>query len=200
MAVNVAALNPSLVESELFGHVRGAFTGAEQSHRGLLEQSSGGTIFFDEVADIPLGLQVKLLRAVEQGEILPVGGNADRHRSASRLGDPSDLHDKVNDGSFRHDLYFRLTTFQIDIPPLRDRRDDIRPLVGALPGGIGDSSTRAPLPFRTDAVGGIGTPAWPWKCPRVEERHRARNDHGPQRDDRRGASASNGVDGPFGAR
>jgi two-component system nitrogen regulation response regulator GlnG len=129
VAVNVAALNPSLVESELFGHVRGAFTGAEQSHRGLLEQSSGGTIFLDEVADIPPALQVKLLRAVEHGEILPVGSG---HPVALDLRVISATHEnlleKVHDGSFRHDLLFRLSTFEIAIPPLRERRDDIRPL------------------------------------------------------------------------
>ena len=129
VAVNVAALNPSLVESELFGHVRGAFTGAEQSHRGLLEQSSGGTIFLDEVADIPPALQVKLLRAVEHGEILPVGSGQPiaidlRVISATH----ENLLAKVHDGSFRHDLLFRLSTFEIAIPPLRERRDDIRPL------------------------------------------------------------------------
>ncbi len=129
VAVNVAALNPSVVESELFGHVRGAFTGAEQSHRGLLEQSSGGTIFLDEVADIPPALQVKLLRAVEHGEILPVGSGKPatielRVISATH----QNLLDRVRDGSFRHDLLFRLSTFEIAIPPLRERHDDIRPL------------------------------------------------------------------------
>jgi two-component system nitrogen regulation response regulator GlnG len=129
VAVNVAALNPSLVESELFGHVRGAFTGAEQPHRGLLEQSHGGTIFLDEVAEIPSALQVKLLRTVEHGEVLPVGAGRPiqidlRVISATHR----NLQDRVADGSFRHDLYFRLSTFQIDVPPLRSRRDDIRPL------------------------------------------------------------------------
>jgi len=129
VAVNVAALSPALVESELFGHVRGAFTGADQSHHGLLEQSSGGTIFLDEVAEIPASLQVKLLRAVELGEVLPVGAGRPiqidlRIVSATHR----NLQDRVADGSFRHDLYFRLSTFQIDVPPLRARRDDIRPL------------------------------------------------------------------------
>jgi DNA-binding NtrC family response regulator len=129
VAVNVAALSPALVESELFGHVRGAFTGAEQPHRGLLEQSHGGTIFLDEVAEIPAALQVKLLRTVEHGEVLPVGAGRPiqidlRIVSATHR----NLQDRVADGSFRHDLYFRLSTFQIDVPPLRTRRDDIRPL------------------------------------------------------------------------
>jgi DNA-binding NtrC family response regulator len=124
--VNIAALSPTLVESELFGHVRGAFTGADTPHRGLLEQSSGGTIFLDEVAEIPPALQVKLLRTVEHGEVLPVGAGQPiqtdlRVISATHR----KLQDRVADGSFRHDLYFRLSTFQIDVPPLRARRDDI---------------------------------------------------------------------------
>jgi len=127
--VNIASLSPSLAESELFGHVRGAFTGAEQPRRGLLEQAHGGTVFLDEVADIPLSLQVKLLRVLEHGEIWPVG--ADRPRQADfRLisATHQDLREKIADGSFRHDLYFRLISFQIDLPPLRARREDIAEL------------------------------------------------------------------------
>ncbi len=127
VAVNVASLSPTLAESELFGHVRGAFTGAEQSRKGLLEQAHGGTIFLDEVADIPLGLQVKLLRVLEYGEVLPVGADRPvmvdfRVVSATH----QDLRQRVADGEFRHDLYFRLITFEIEIPPLRERREDIR--------------------------------------------------------------------------
>jgi len=130
VAVNMAALSPSLAESELFGHVRGAFTGAEQSRKGLLEQAGGGTIFLDEVADIPLPLQVKLLRVLEFGEIVPVGGETSV-RSDFRLisATHQDLQEKVSEGTFRHDLYFRLITFEIEVPPLRQRREDIAPLV-----------------------------------------------------------------------
>ncbi len=129
VAVNVAALNPSLAESELFGHVRGAFTGADQAKKGLLEQADGGTIFLDEVADIPMSTQVKLLRALEHGEVTPVG--ADRPvRSDFRIISAThrNLPERVAEGVFRHDLYYRLITFEIEIPPLRDRREDIRPL------------------------------------------------------------------------
>lgn len=130
VAVNIASLSPSLAESELFGHVRGAFTGADQARRGLLEQADGGTIFLDEVADIPMPLQVKLLRALEHGEVLPVGAErpvlADfRIVSATNR----NLAECVAQGTFRHDLYFRLITFEIDLPPLRRRREDIAPLV-----------------------------------------------------------------------
>jgi two-component system nitrogen regulation response regulator GlnG len=126
VAVNVASLNPSLAESELFGHARGAFTGADQPRKGLLEQANGGTIFLDEVADIPLPLQVKLLRVLEHGEILPVG--ADRPvQSDFRLisATHQDLREKVAQEAFRHDLYYRLITFEIEIPPLRQRPEDI---------------------------------------------------------------------------
>ncbi|MBS0204242.1 MAG: sigma-54-dependent Fis family transcriptional regulator [Planctomycetes bacterium] len=124
--VNLAALNPSLAESELFGHVRGAFTGAEGSRKGLLEQADGGTIFLDEVADIPMSLQVKLLRTLEHGEIWPVGGDAPRHADFRLISAThQDLRQRVADDEFRHDLYFRLVTFELTLPPLRDRIEDI---------------------------------------------------------------------------
>lgn len=127
--VNVASLSPSLAESELFGHARGAFTGAEQARKGLLEQADGGTLFFDEVADIPLPIQVKLLRVLEYGEILPVGANRPV-RSDFRVVSAThrNLHERVVQGKFREDLFFRLITFEVEIPPLRERRTDIAEL------------------------------------------------------------------------
>src|SRR5262245_178235 len=125
LPVHIAALNPSLVESELFGHVKGAFTGAAQSRPGLLALGEGGTILLDEVADIPLAVQVKLLRALEHNEILPVGGNQPQALNLRVLAAThQDLALKVSDGSFRHDLFFRLNVFQIHLPPLRERPDD----------------------------------------------------------------------------
>ncbi|WP_254507871.1 sigma-54-dependent transcriptional regulator [Anatilimnocola floriformis] len=126
VAVNVAALSPTLAESELFGHVRGAFTGAEQHRSGLLVDADGGTLFLDEVADIPLPLQVKLLRALEHGEVMPVGSSKPV-RTNFRLVSAThqDLLTKVRESGFRHDLYFRLCTFQINLPPLRERKADI---------------------------------------------------------------------------
>ncbi|MCA9102126.1 MAG: sigma-54-dependent Fis family transcriptional regulator, partial [Planctomycetales bacterium] len=131
VAVNVAALSPSLAESELFGHVAGAFTGASRSREGLLVQADGGTLFLDEVADIPLALQVKLLRAIEQGEVLPVG--ADRPvptRFRVIAATHQDLKACVAARTFRHDLFFRLCAFEVEIPPLRERADDV-PLLAA---------------------------------------------------------------------
>ena len=130
VAVNVAALNPTLAESELFGHVRGAFTGADQPRQGLLVEADGGTLFLDEVADIPLPVQVKLLRTLEHGEVMPVG-SARTVPTSFRLisATHQDLPAKVRRGEFRHDLYYRLATFQIDLPPLAGRREDIPLLV-----------------------------------------------------------------------
>jgi len=145
VTVNIAALSPALAESELFGHVRGAFTGADAPRRGLLAQAHGGTIFLDEVGDIPLPIQVKLLRALEQGEVLPVGSNQPV-KSDFRLisATHQNLPEMVASGRFRHDLYFRLVTFEIKIPPLRERREDIRPLAEHFLSLLAETSTAAP--------------------------------------------------------
>ena len=130
VAVNIAALSPTVAESELFGHVRGAFTGADQPRQGLLVEANGGTLFLDEVAEIPLPVQVKLLRALEHGEVLPVGsGRAVRTSFRLITATHQHLPAKVQAGEFRHDLYYRLATFQIDLPPLRQRAEDIPLLV-----------------------------------------------------------------------
>ncbi len=130
VAVNVAALNPQLAESELFGHVRGAFTGADQPRQGLLVEASGGTLFLDEVADIPPPIQVKLLRALEHGEVLPVGSGKPVPTSFRLVSATHrNLAEDVRQGKFRLDLYYRLATFLVELPPLRARQDDIPPLV-----------------------------------------------------------------------
>lgn len=126
VAVNIAALSPTLAESELFGHVDGAFTGAHRSRDGLLVQANGGTLFLDEVADIPLTLQAKLLRAIEQGEVLPVGADKPvKTRFRVIAATHRDLKRRVQAGKFRHDLFFRICAFEILIPALRQRADDI---------------------------------------------------------------------------
>jgi two-component system nitrogen regulation response regulator GlnG len=157
VAVNVAALNPSLAEAELFGHVEGAFTGAIQGRPGLLLQAHGGTLFLDEVADMPLSLQQKLLRVLDQGEVLPVGADAPL-RSDFRVisATHQDLRKKVTSGEFRHDLFFRLCTFEIKIPPLRDRRDDIALLSQYFATQMGDQ----PITFPEDTIAELRRRPW----------------------------------------
>jgi two-component system nitrogen regulation response regulator GlnG len=129
LPVHIGALNPSLVESELFGHVKGAFTGAAQARSGLLTLAEGGTIFLDELADIPLPVQVKLLRVLEHNEVLPVGGNQPQPLDIRILAAThQDLSRQMAEGQFRHDLFFRLNVFQVHLPPLRERPEDIVPL------------------------------------------------------------------------
>jgi two-component system nitrogen regulation response regulator GlnG len=129
LPVHVAALNPNLVESELFGHTRGAFTGATQARPGLLSLAAGGTVFLDELADIPLPVQVKLLRVLEQNEVLPVGATQPQPLDIRILtATHQDLPRCVAEGRFRHDLFFRLNVFPVALPPLRERPEDITPL------------------------------------------------------------------------
>jgi two-component system nitrogen regulation response regulator GlnG len=129
LPIHIAALNPSLVESELFGHVKGAFTGAAEARPGLLALANGGTVFLDELADIPPAVQVKLLRVLEHNEVLPVGGSQPQPLHVRILAAThQDLSRRVADGTFRHDLYFRLNVFQVHLPPLRERQEDIVPL------------------------------------------------------------------------
>ncbi len=124
--VNLAALSEGVAESELFGHVRGAFTGAVENRRGLLESADGGTLFLDEASEIPLSLQVKLLRVLEQGQVTPVGGTTERQFNVRLISATNrDLRTGVREGTFREDLYYRLAGFEIGLPPLRERGDDL---------------------------------------------------------------------------
>jgi len=126
LPVCLAALSPGLVESELFGHVKGAFTGAAENRTGLLELAEGGTVLLDEIGETEPGLQVKLLRALEQREIAAVGDARPRSINVRIIAATNrDLAEALCSGEFREDLYFRLSVFRIQLPPLRDRRDDI---------------------------------------------------------------------------
>ncbi|MGH9482897.1 MAG: sigma-54 interaction domain-containing protein, partial [Terriglobales bacterium] len=130
LPVDCGALVPSLMESELFGYVKGAFTGAHHNHQGLLEAANGGTVFLDEIGELPPDLQVKLLRAIQEKEIRPVGGTG-RIKVDVRIvaATNRDLQAAVAEGRFRKDLFFRLNVVSIKLPPLRQRPQDIAMLV-----------------------------------------------------------------------
>jgi len=133
--VNCGALAEHLVESELFGHGKGAYTGADKSRKGLIEVANGGTLFLDEFGELDKSMQVKLLRFLESGEVRRVGENEAFHVDVRIVcATNRDLQKMVADGSFREDLYFRINTFEIPLPPLRERKDDIPELARTLVG------------------------------------------------------------------
>jgi transcriptional regulator with PAS, ATPase and Fis domain len=138
VAVNVAALPPDLLESELFGHVKGAFTGAVGTTSGLFGEADGGTLLLDEIGEMPLPLQAKLLRVLQEGEIRRVGEARTRPVDVRILSATHrDLKALVASGRFREDLYYRLRVFALTVPPLRERRDDIVPLARMFAGRQG---------------------------------------------------------------
>jgi two-component system response regulator HydG len=140
IAVNCGAITETLLESELFGHARGAFTGATSDRPGLFEAANHGTLLLDEVGEVSPGMQVKLLRVLQEREIRRVGENKSRRvdvRVAAATN--RDLSHRVADGTFRQDLYYRLKVVELHVPPLRDRRDDILPLARVL---LADASAR----------------------------------------------------------
>ena len=131
--VDCSAITPTLIESELFGYVRGAFTGAVHSKQGLLESASGGTLFLDEIGEMPVDMQSKLLRALQEREVKPVGSTERRHIDVRIIAATNrDLDAGIRAGTFRQDLFFRLNVVQIKLPPLRERKTDIPLLVASF--------------------------------------------------------------------
>ena len=130
MVVNCGAIPEGIIESELFGHKKGSFTGASEDRKGYFEEANKGTIFLDEIGETPLETQVKLLRVLESGEFMRVGEAKTRRTDVRVIAATNkNLADLVKKGQFRQDLYFRLKTVNINIPPLRDRVEDIGPFI-----------------------------------------------------------------------
>ena len=168
VAVNCGALPGELLESELFGHVRGAFTGAVRDRAGRFEVAAGGTLFLDEVADIPLHLQVKLLRVLQERTFERVGESQPR-KTDSRIiaATNADLRRAVGEGRFREDFYYRLRVVPIEIAPLRERREDIEPLATFLLARVGARQGRA-LRFSPDALRLLLEYPWPGNVRELE--------------------------------
>jgi len=133
VAINTAAIPADLLESELFGHEKGSFTGADKTREGRFVQADNGTLFLDEIGDMPLALQAKLLRVLEEGRVQRVGGSQSKVVNVRLLAAThQNLNEKISRGEFREDLYYRLNVIPVQIPPLRDRRDDIPELANFL--------------------------------------------------------------------
>ncbi|WP_011582049.1 MULTISPECIES: sigma-54-dependent transcriptional regulator [Chelativorans] len=170
VTVNCGAIPDNLVESILFGHEKGAFTGATEKHSGKFVEANGGTLFLDEIGELPLDVQVKLLRAVQEGEVDPVGRRGTvkvdiRLISATNR----DLLQRVREGRFREDLYYRLGVFPITVPPLRERRDDIPLLVQYFIAQFGDATTGRNISgISSDAIKLLSAYDWPGNVRQLE--------------------------------
>jgi len=166
--VDCSSLVPTLIESELFGYVKGAFTGAQHSRQGLFEAAGDGTLFLDEIGDMPVDLQAKLLRALQEHEVKPVGSNERVGIRARMIAATNrDIEALIRTGAFRQDLYFRLNVVQIKLPPLRDRRSDIPLLVSSFLEKFSDPAR----PIRTiseDAMRRIMAYDWPGNIRELE--------------------------------
>ncbi len=162
VSINCAAFSEALLESELFGHERGAFTGAVQAKEGLLESAQGGTVFLDEVGEMPLTLQAKLLRVLEQREVMRVGALKPRSIDARFLSATNrDLEKEIEAGRFRRDLFFRLNAVAIQIPPLRERVDEIEPLARMFAGRAAEPLGHAAPELSPEVIGFLAKHAWP---------------------------------------
>ncbi len=162
IAVNCGAIPEGTIDSELFGHEKGAFTGAVDSRKGYFEEADGGTIFLDEVAELPLTTQARLLRVLESGEFLKVGSSTVQKTNIRVVAATNvDLQRAVAEGRFREDLYYRLSTIQIHVPPLRDRGSDIRLLARRFASGFAERYSMPPVSFGEEAEAMMRHYRWP---------------------------------------
>ncbi len=180
VAVNCGAVNENLLESELFGHMRGSFTGADRDRVGLWEEADGGTVLLDEITETTQAFQVKLLRALQEGEIRRVGSNRLIHIDVRVIAAANrDPEAEVQQGRFRQDLLYRLNAVSLHLPPLRERREDIMPLARHFAKRV-RSTTRSTLHFSREAIGVLEAYLWPGNIRELEnavERAVALGDH-----------------------
>jgi DNA-binding NtrC family response regulator len=162
VSLNCAGLTESLIETELFGHEKGAFTGATQSRPGLLETADGGTVFLDEIGEMPLKVQATLLRVIETREVLPVGGRRPRPIDVRFIAATNrDLETESARGTFRQDLFFRLNGISLSIPPLRERKSEIAELARIFVAQACQETARAQLTISAEALATLENYAWP---------------------------------------
>jgi two-component system response regulator AtoC len=168
VGINCAAIPEALLESELFGHVRGAFTGASADKTGLFEHANGGTLLLDEIGELPVGLQAKLLRVLQEGEIRRVGDQKTRKVDVRVLAATArDLEAEVAAGRFREDLFYRVNVVAIELPPLRERHEDIAPLAQHFTGRLAQRLGR-PLSLSEAALGWLENQEWPGNVRQLE--------------------------------
>jgi DNA-binding NtrC family response regulator len=169
VAVNCSALPEHLLEAELFGHVRGAFTGAVQNRVGRFEEAQGGTIFLDEIGDLPLDLQAKLLRVLQEREFQRLGSSETIRLDVRVVAATNcDLTERIEQGKFREDLYYRLNVVPIQMPPLRERREDIRPIASFLVAKICKWEGVAPKQLSVEAAERLSSYSWPGNVRQLE--------------------------------
>ena len=169
VTVNCAAIPEGLIESELFGHEKGAFTGAVGSHEGLVEAADGGTLFLDEIGELPLEAQARLLRVLQEGEIRRVGSTQSRRVDVRLVAATHrDLEQRVRDGRFRSDLYYRLNVMEIRLPPLRERGDDLPELAHVLLEKACQRLNRPTMQFAPEALQRLRAYTWPGNVRELE--------------------------------